>query len=96
MLDAVRIAGRWVDQIVLDRLTSQSLKDNAPCRSKLVERFCQVNRRAEPCTSSANVALHRLEEQALTWFACALSWGSNTNDLTVMNQRRQEFQSASD
>ena len=66
MLDAVRIAGRWVSQIVLDRLTSQSLKDNAPCRSKLVEQFCRatgwVNRRGEPCASSANVALKRLED----------------------------------
>ena len=63
----MRISGRWVSQIVLDRLTSQSLKDNAPCRSKLVELFCQatgwVNRRGEACVSSANVALNRLEEQ---------------------------------
>jgi hypothetical protein len=63
----VRIAGRWVSQIVLDRLTSRSLKDSAPCRSKLVEQFCRatrwVNRRGELCVSSANVALNRLEAQ---------------------------------
>ena len=67
VLDAVRIAGRWVSQIVLDRLTALSAKENAPCRSKLVERFCRltgwVNRRGRPCASSANVALRRLEEQ---------------------------------
>jgi len=67
VLDAVRIAGRWVSQKVLDRLTAVSMKENAPCRSKLVEQFCGatgwVNGRGEPCTSSANVALGRLEEQ---------------------------------
>src|SRR6185503_4456371 len=67
VLDAVRIAGRWVSQIVLDRLTSRSKQDNAPCRSKLVKEFCRltgwVNRRGEPCASSANVALKRLEAQ---------------------------------
>ena len=67
MLDAVRIAGRWVSQIVLDRLTCRSLKDNPPCRRELVEQFCRatgwVNRRGELCASSANVALKRLEEQ---------------------------------
>lgn len=67
VLDAVRIAGRWVSQIVLDRLTSRSKAGDAPCRSKMVKEFCRltgwVNRRGEPCASSANVALKRLEEQ---------------------------------
>lgn len=67
MLDAVRIAGRWVSQNVLARLTASSMKENAPCRQKLVEEFCRathwVNRRGELCTSSANVALKRLEAQ---------------------------------
>lgn len=67
VLDAVRIAGRWVSQIVLDRLTSRSSKDNPPCRRDLVEQFCRatgwVNRQGEPCASSANIALKRLEEQ---------------------------------
>jgi len=67
VLDAVRIAGRWVSQIVLDRLTSRSKASDAPCRSQLVKEFCRitgwVNRRGEPCASSANVALKRLEEQ---------------------------------
>ena len=67
VLDAVRIAGRWVSQIVLDRLTSRSKASEAPCRSQLVKEFCRitgwVNRRGEPCASSANVALKRLEEQ---------------------------------
>ncbi len=43
------------------------MKENAPCRSKLVEQFCRstgwVNRQGKLCTSSANVALQRLEEQ---------------------------------
>ena len=68
VLDAVRIAGRWVSQIVLDRLTSRSSKDNPPCRRDLVEQFCRatgwVNRQGEPCASSANVALKRLEVSA--------------------------------
>ena len=67
VLDAVRIAGRWVSQIVLDRLTSRSSKDNPPCRRDLVEHFCRatgwVNRQGETCASSANIALKRLEEQ---------------------------------
>ncbi len=67
VLDAVRIAGRWVSQIVLDRLTALSMREDAPVRSKVVEMFCRqtgwVNRRGEPCSSSANVALNRLEAQ---------------------------------
>src|SRR4249920_575028 len=67
VLDAVRIAGRWVSQIVLDRLTSRSKASDAPCRSQLVKEFCRitgwVNRRGELCASSANVALKRLEAQ---------------------------------
>lgn len=67
VLDAVRIAGRWVSQIVLDRLTSRSSTGNPPCRSELVKQFCRatgwVNRVGELCASSANVALKRLEEQ---------------------------------
>jgi hypothetical protein len=67
VLDAVRIAGRWVSQIVLDRLTSRSSTSNPPCRRDLVKQFCRatgwVNRAGELCTGSANVALKRLEEQ---------------------------------
>lgn len=67
VLDAVRIAGRWVSQIVLDRLTALSMREDAPVRSKVVEMFCRqtgwVNRLGEPCSSSANVALNRLEAQ---------------------------------
>lgn len=67
VLDAVRISGRWVSQIVLDRLTRRSKESNAPCRNWFVTQFCRltgwVNRRGKPCTSSANVALKRLEAQ---------------------------------
>lgn len=67
MLGAVRIAGRWVSQAVLDRLTERSRQEGAPCRSNLIEQFCRAtqwfNRQGQPCVSSANVALKRLEEQ---------------------------------
>jgi hypothetical protein len=67
VLGAVRIAGRWISQAVLDRLSERSGHEDAPCRSKLVEQFCRathwLNRQGKPCLSSANVALKRLEEQ---------------------------------
>jgi hypothetical protein len=68
-LDAVRMAGRWVSQIILDRLTARSTGSDGPCRSQLIKEFCRstnwVNRRGEFCVSSANVALKKLEEQGL-------------------------------
>ena len=69
MLDAVRIAGRWISVHVLARLSSRSTSDNPPSRQRLVKDFCQAvnwrNRKGELCVSSANIALNRLEKQGL-------------------------------
>lgn len=69
MLDAVRMAGRWISVHVLARLSSRSASDNPPPRHRLVKDFCQIinwrNRKGELCVSSANIALNRLEKQGL-------------------------------
>lgn len=69
MLDAVRIAGRWVSKHVLARLSTISLSNDRPVRCSLVRDFCRWtnwrNRKGELCYASANVALNRLEKQGL-------------------------------
>ena len=69
MLDAVRIAGRWVSKHVLERLSARSVADKPPVRSSLVRDFCcwtnWRNRKGQLCRASANVALNRLEKQGL-------------------------------
>ena len=69
MLDAVRIAGRWISVHVLARLSSRATSDHPPTRRRLVKDFCQAthwrNRKGELCVSSANAALNRLEKQGL-------------------------------
>lgn len=69
MLDAVRIAGRWISVHVLARLSARSSSDDPPTRRSLVKQFCQAthwrNRKGELCLSSANAALNRLEKQQL-------------------------------
>jgi hypothetical protein len=66
VLDALRIAGRWVSKHVLTRLTSHSTCDAPPVRSDLVRDFCRLtnwrNRKGQLCYASANVALERLEK----------------------------------
>jgi hypothetical protein len=66
VLDAVRIAGRWVSKHVLTRLTVRSTSDTPPVRSDLVRDFCRWtnwrNRKGQLCCASANVALRRLED----------------------------------
>jgi Domain of unknown function (DUF4338)/Transposase DNA-binding len=67
VLDAVRIAGRWVSKHVLELLSARAVSEHAPIRSLLVREFCRRtnwrNRRGQLCYSSANVALNRLEKQ---------------------------------
>lgn len=69
MLDAIRIAGRFVKRSLLDSLTVRSVGADPPSRHELVEEFCRWahwrNGKGELCVSSANVALQRLEEQGL-------------------------------
>jgi hypothetical protein len=69
MLDAIRIAGRWVCKRVLARVSELSLSDKRPVRATVVREFCRWtnwhNRKGQPCYASANVALNRLEEQGL-------------------------------
>lgn len=67
MLDAVRIAGRWVSKHVLARLSARAVSDNPPARCSLVREFCRWthwrNRKGQLCFASANVALNHLEKQ---------------------------------
>ena len=53
MLEAVRIAGRWISVHVLARLTSRSSSENPPTRRSLVNQFCRAvnwrNRKGELC-----------------------------------------------
>lgn len=69
MLDAVRIAGRWVKSSLLNLLTVRSQSADPPSRHHLVQEFCRLanwrNRKGELCVSSANVGLKRLEKQGL-------------------------------
>lgn len=69
MLDAIRIAGRWIQRSLLDRLSARSLASDAPSRHQLVQEFCRRahwrNRKGKLCVSSANVWLKRLEKQGL-------------------------------
>lgn len=69
MLDAVRIAGRWVSVHVLARLTGRALGDDPPSRQTLLRDFCRAthwrNRKGQLCLASANVALKRLEQRGL-------------------------------
>jgi Druantia protein DruA/Transposase DNA-binding len=50
----------------LDQLSARSVGENPPSRHALVRQFCRqckwLNRRGEPCVSSASVALKRLEK----------------------------------
>ncbi len=69
MLDAVRIAGRWVSVHVLARLSRRALGDDPPPRQTLLRDFCRAthwhNRKGQLCLASANVALKRLEQRGL-------------------------------
>lgn len=69
MLDAVRIAGRWVSVSVLARLSGRALGDDPPSRQSMLRDFCRAthwrNRKGQWCLASANVALKRLEERGL-------------------------------
>jgi hypothetical protein len=69
VLDAIRIAGRWVKRSLLDRLSARTLGPNPPSRHRLVQEFCRWahwrNRQGELCVSSAGAGLKRLEEQGL-------------------------------
>lgn len=69
MLDAIRIAGRWVKRSLLDSLTARSQGVDPPSRRHLVGEFCRWahwrNRKGELCVSSAHITLQRLEKQGL-------------------------------
>jgi hypothetical protein len=69
VIDAVRIAGRWIKGSLLNRLTGRSLGTNPPSRHQLVQEFCRWanwrNRKGELCVSSAKIGLKRLEKQGL-------------------------------
>ena len=69
MLDAIRVAGRFIRRSVLDRLTARTEASHPLSRHQLVQEFCRSidwrNRKGKLCLSSANVCLNRLEKQGL-------------------------------
>jgi len=69
VLDAIRIAGRWIKRGLLDRLTARTLASDPPSRHQLVQEFCRRahwrNRKGKLCVSTAHVCLKRLEKQGL-------------------------------
>lgn len=69
MLDAVRIAGRWVCKHLLARLSARATSDPPPSRCSIVREFCRLTNwydgKGQVCFASANVALSRLEKQSL-------------------------------
>ncbi|MBE7501712.1 MAG: IS4 family transposase [Verrucomicrobiales bacterium] len=69
VLDAVRIAGRWVSVHVLARLSARALGEDPPPRQTLLRDFCRAthwrNRKGHWCLASAHVALQRLEARGL-------------------------------
>ena len=72
MLDAIRVAGRWVSKSLLERLTAQSQGPQAPARRVMLRKFCRlthwVDRKGRECVSSANVGIGRLEKLGLVQF----------------------------
>jgi hypothetical protein len=69
MLDAIRMCGRWIGRGILQRITGRTLETNPPSRQELIKEFCRRthwrNRKGQPCLSSANVCLKRLEKEGL-------------------------------
>lgn len=72
MLDAVRVAGRWINKQLLDRFSARSQGPNPPTRLALLKEFCRFtqwnDRKGRPCVSSADVGLRRLEKNGLVTF----------------------------
>lgn len=79
MLEAVRIAGRWISVQVLERLTARSTSEKPPTRRSLVHDFCRSvnwrNGKGELCLASANVALNHLEKQGRVRLPPPLRYG---------------------
>ena len=69
MLDAVRMAGRWISKLLLERLTARTLRPNAPTRQEMIQEFCRrtdwSDRKGNLCLSSAKVCVKRLEAHGL-------------------------------
>jgi hypothetical protein len=69
MLDAIRIAGHWIDRSLLARISARSAESDPPPRQQLIQEFCRrarwYNRKGKLCLSSASVSLKRLEKQGL-------------------------------
>src|SRR6185295_7719767 len=72
MLDAVRVAGRWISKPLLDRLTARAQEPEPPSRQAMLREFCRlaswVDRKGRPCLSSANVGIGRLEKNGWVKF----------------------------
>ena len=72
MLDAVRVAGRWISKPLLDRLSARAQGPDAPSRHGMLKEFCRLvpwlDRKGKPCLSSANVAIGRLEKSGMVRF----------------------------
>lgn len=72
MLDAVRVAGRWISKSLLDRFSARAHGENPPTRQALLKEFCErtqwKDRKGRLCVSSANVAIGRLEKRGCVTF----------------------------
>jgi hypothetical protein len=93
VLDAVQVAGRWISEHVLARLTKRSVSDNPPTRHSLVQDFCRAvnwrNRKGELSLSSASVALNRLEKQGKVRLTPPLSCGSRTRPRKLRDDKEK-------
>lgn len=72
MLDAVRVAGRWISKPLLDRLTARAQGPNPPTRHAMLKEFCRLAQwfdgKGRPCLSCANVGIGRLEKSGWVKF----------------------------
>ncbi len=76
MLDALRVAGRWISTALLDRFSARAQGENPPTRQALLKEFCErtqwKDRKGRLCLSSANVAIGRLEKRGCVTFPPAV------------------------
>ena len=72
MLDAIRIAGRWISKSLLNRFSARSQGTSPLTRQAMLKEFCRLthwkDRKGRLCLSSANVAIRRLEKNGCVIF----------------------------
>ena len=72
MLDAIRVAGRWISKSLLNRFSARSQGTSPLTRQAMLKEFCRLthwkDRKGRLCLSSANVAIRRLEKNGCVIF----------------------------